>query len=162
MTNNPKEGVVATRDYTQGRARRLTTETKTFYKTSEFWTFVALALMILIAGNSIEGQEGGSDFFAADKVWLYITILGVGYLLSRGIAKSGVRGPYWDEPHTGAGDEHSPIADRVKAAAKVLTDGPEALEHDQGVGNAGRFERSPGGGAFESAPVGSDDRTTRL
>ena len=78
-------------------ARRLTTETKQFFKTSEFFAFVLMVIAILIAGNSIEGEEGGADFFAADKVWLYITILTVGYMISRGIAKSGVRDPYWDE-----------------------------------------------------------------
>ena len=78
-------------------ARRLTTETKQFFKTSEFFAFVLMVIAILIAGNSIEGEEGGADFFAADKVWLYITILTVGYMVSRGIAKSGVRDPYWDE-----------------------------------------------------------------
>jgi hypothetical protein len=83
---------------TVGRAaRRLTTETKSFFKTSEFWTYVVIVVALLIAGNSIEGEEGGADFFAADKVWLYVTILTVGYLISRGIAKSGVRDPYWDE-----------------------------------------------------------------
>ena len=78
-------------------ARRLTTETKQFFKTSEFAAFVLAGVAILIAGNSIEGEEGGADIFAADKVWLYITILTVGYMISRGIAKSGVRDPYWDE-----------------------------------------------------------------
>ena len=77
--------------------RRLTTETKGALKTTEFFAFVAMVVAILIAGNSIEGEEGGADFFAADKVWLYITILTVGYMVSRGIAKSGVRDPYWDE-----------------------------------------------------------------
>ena len=75
-------------------AQRLTTETKAFFKTSEFWTYLAMVIAILIAGNTIEGEEGGADFFAADKVWLYVTILTVGYLISRGIAKSGVREPY--------------------------------------------------------------------
>ena len=77
-------------------ARRLTTETKQFFKTSEFGAYVAVVIGLLIAGNSIEGTEGGADYFAADKVWLYITILTVGYMLSRGFAKSGVREPYWD------------------------------------------------------------------
>ena len=72
-------------------------ETKAAFKTTEFWAMVALVIAVLIAGNSIEGEEGGTDFFAADKVWLYITILTVGYMISRGIAKSGVRDPYWDE-----------------------------------------------------------------
>jgi hypothetical protein len=81
----------------RGGAQRLTTETKSFLKTSEWWTFVAVAIGILIAGNQIEGEEGGPDIFSADKVWLYITILTLGYLLSRGIAKSGTRDPYWAE-----------------------------------------------------------------
>ena len=78
-------------------ARRLATETKSFFKTSEFGAFVLMVIAILVAGNTVEGKDGGSDYFAADKVWLYITILTVGYMLSRGIAKSGVRDPYWDE-----------------------------------------------------------------
>ena len=78
-------------------AQRLTTETKAFFKTSEWWTYLAAVIAILIAGNSIEGQEGGSDFFAADKVWLYVTLLTIGYMISRGIAKSGVRDPYYAE-----------------------------------------------------------------
>jgi hypothetical protein len=81
----------------RGAGRRLTTETKTFFKTSEWWAYVVVLVGILIAGNSIEGEEGGADVFAADKVWLYVTLLTIGYLLSRGIAKSGVREPYWDE-----------------------------------------------------------------
>ena len=94
---------MAARDETTGgrglghSPRRLTTETKQFFKTSEFWVYVAMVIAILIAGNSIEGEEGGADVFAADKVWLYVTILTVGYLASRGIAKSGVRDPYWAE-----------------------------------------------------------------
>jgi hypothetical protein len=78
-------------------AQRLATETKSFFKTSEWWSYFVAVVAILIAGNSIEGQEGGSDFFAADKVWLYITLLTIGYMISRGIAKSGVRDPYYAE-----------------------------------------------------------------
>jgi hypothetical protein len=58
---------------------------------------VALVVAILIAGNSIESAEGGPDVFAADKVWLYITILGSAYMISRGLAKAGSREPYWPE-----------------------------------------------------------------
>ena len=78
----------------RGAAQRLTTETKAFFKTSEWWTYLAIVIAILIAGNSVEGEEGGSDFFAADKVWLYITLLTIGYMISRGLAKAGVRDPY--------------------------------------------------------------------
>jgi hypothetical protein len=78
-------------------AQRLTTETKSFFKTSEWWAYLAMVAAILIAGNSIEGEEGGADFFAADKVWLYVTMLTIGYMVSRGIAKAGVRDPYFAE-----------------------------------------------------------------
>jgi hypothetical protein len=102
-TNDPTRGTTGAEARTGtavGRAaRRLTTETKAFFKTSEWWAYLAVVIAILIAGNSIEGEEGGSDFFAADKIWLYVTILTVGYLISRGLAKSGVREPYWDDDH---------------------------------------------------------------
>ena len=78
-------------------ARRLTTETKHALKTTEFYAYVVTFVMILIAGNSIESAEGGPDRFAADKVWLYITILTVGYMVSRGLAKAGSRDPYWED-----------------------------------------------------------------
>ena len=80
-----------------GVARRLTTETKHALKTTEFYAYVVTFVMILIAGNSIESAEGGPDRFAADKVWLYITILTVGYMVSRGLAKAGSREPYWQD-----------------------------------------------------------------
>jgi hypothetical protein len=82
---------------TGGALRRLTTETKSFFKTSEFWAYLVVLVGILIAGNSIENSEGGRDFFTADKVWLYATLLTIGYIISRGIAKSGVRDPYSGE-----------------------------------------------------------------
>jgi hypothetical protein len=30
-------------------------------------------------------------------VWLYVTLLTIGYLISRGLAKAGSSDPYWDE-----------------------------------------------------------------
>ena len=77
-------------------ARRLSTETKSFFKTSEFWIYIAVVAGILIAGNSIGDSGKGGDYFNAAQVWLYIVIATLGYLLSRGIAKSGSRQPYWD------------------------------------------------------------------
>jgi hypothetical protein len=61
------------------------------------YAYVVTFILILIAGNSIESAEGGRDRFAADDVWLYITILTVGYMVSRGLAKSGSRDPYWED-----------------------------------------------------------------
>jgi hypothetical protein len=77
--------------------RRLATETKAAFKTTEFYTFLAVLAGLLIAGNTIEGKDGGADYFAADKVWLYVTLLTIGYMISRGLAKAGSRDPYWGE-----------------------------------------------------------------
>jgi hypothetical protein len=80
-----------------GGLRRLSTETKAAFKTTEFFAFLAVLVGLLVAGNTIEGKDGGADYFAADKVWLYVTLLTIGYLVSRGLAKAGSRDPYWDE-----------------------------------------------------------------
>jgi hypothetical protein len=80
-----------------GVARRLSTETKHALKTTEFYAYVVTFVLILIAGNSIESDGGSPDHFAADKVWLYVTILTIGYMVSRGLAKAGSREPYWQE-----------------------------------------------------------------
>ena len=77
-------------------ANRLATETKQFFKTSEFFIWLAVTAGILLAANSIEGEEGGVDFFNARHAWLFITILSAAYFVSRGLAKSGSQDPYWD------------------------------------------------------------------
>lgn len=83
------------------RTRRISTETKAAFKTTEFWVFIAMCVAVLIAsmtvGSDSNATAHGGDYFRADKAWLYITILSVGYLLSRGIAKSGSRDFYDDE-----------------------------------------------------------------
>lgn len=84
-------------------ASRLATETKAFFKTSEFFIWLAVTVGILLAANSIEGEEGGVDFFNARHAWLFITILSAAYFVSRGLAKSGSRDPYWSD----SGDNHS-------------------------------------------------------
>ena len=106
-----------------GAARRLATETKSALKTTEFWIFLLVLLGILIAGNSIESEEGGADFFAADKVWLYITILSAAYFISRGLAKSGSRDPYWD--NQGGDEQEGTIADRIEAAVSAFKQEPQ-------------------------------------
>ena len=93
-TNTPRADTGAGRP---GQLRRLATETKQAFKTTEFYVFLAAVIGVLIAGNAIEIAEGGTDYFTADKVWLYVTILTVGYMVSRGLAKSGSRDPYWDD-----------------------------------------------------------------
>lgn len=74
---------------------RLSTETKHSFKTTEFFAFVAMTAGILISAAVINGGDSGGDEFIARNAWLYVTILTVGYLVSRGLAKSGSREPYW-------------------------------------------------------------------
>lgn len=76
--------------------RRLSTETKSAFKTTEFMAYVVVLAGILIAGavSGAIGYGGHRDPFRADRVWLYVTVLTVGYMVSRGIAKAGSRQPY--------------------------------------------------------------------
>ena len=73
-------------------ARRLATETKASFKTSEFFAFVAMVIGVLIAAGVVDEANNGG--FGARQAWLYVTILTVGYMISRGLAKSGSRQPY--------------------------------------------------------------------
>jgi hypothetical protein len=82
-----------------GMLMRLTSETKHSLKTTEFWAMVAVIAGILIASWVVgEGDGNGSstvDAFPAQRAWLYVAIIAVGYMVSRGLAKSGSRDPYW-------------------------------------------------------------------
>ena len=80
-----------------GTARRLTTETKQAFKTTEFFAYVAVLAGILLAGLLTSAGDGHDDRLGASAVWLYVTILTLGYMLSRGLAKSGSRDPYTDD-----------------------------------------------------------------
>jgi hypothetical protein len=85
------------RDHTavpRNRTRRLSTETKAAFKTTEFVAFVVVLVGILIAGAMVDQSDAGG--YGARQVWLYATILTVGYMVSRGLAKSGSREPYDD------------------------------------------------------------------
>jgi len=76
---------------------RLSTETKAGPKTTEFMAFIAVTAMILISAALIKGGDtGGTDEFIARQAWLYVAIITAGYLISRGLAKSGSREPYFD------------------------------------------------------------------
>ena len=80
-----------------GVARRLATETKQAFKTTGVWAMVALVVAILISAALINGGANGTDEFIARQAWLYVSILGAGYFVSRGLAKSGSHEPYSDE-----------------------------------------------------------------
>src|SRR4051812_2483472 len=88
---------VTDRPAATNRARRLITETKSALKTTEFYAYVAVLVGILIAGAVTKAGEGHDDRLLARHAWLYVTILTVGYMISRGLAKSGSREPYTDD-----------------------------------------------------------------
>ena len=74
--------------HTDSRRRVETVETKPSFKTTELVAYVVVALGILIASAVVDQTEDGQGF-GADKAWLYVTILTVGYMVSRGLAKAG-------------------------------------------------------------------------
>jgi hypothetical protein len=55
------------------------------FMTTEFWVFVVLSVLILIASAIVDDGDGRG--FGAQDAWRYITWLGIGYMLSRGLAK---------------------------------------------------------------------------
>ena len=64
-----------------------TTETKHSTKTSELIVYLVAAAAILIASFVVDG-------FNATEGWMFFTFLSIGYMVSRGLAKSGSREPY--------------------------------------------------------------------
>ena len=62
-------------------------ETKAAFKTTEMMAFVATVAGVLVA-SAID------DTIDARLAWILVTALTVGYMLSRGFAKSGSREPY--------------------------------------------------------------------
>lgn len=75
-------------DHSHHTRHTATTETKPAFKTTELIAYVVVALGVLIASAMVDQNEDGQGF-GADKAWLYVTILTVGYMISRGLAKAG-------------------------------------------------------------------------
>ena len=63
------------------------TEIKAAFKTTELIVYVLAVLGVLIASAIVDNS------FGADPAWRYVTYLTVGYMISRGLAKSGSRNP---------------------------------------------------------------------
>jgi hypothetical protein len=75
--------------------RRLSTETKASYKTTELVVYVLAVIGVLIASAVVDADEDG-QWFTAAQGWTLVTWLTIGYMVSRGLAKSGSREPYDD------------------------------------------------------------------
>jgi hypothetical protein len=72
--------------------RRTFTETKLGLKTSEFLMALAAIVAVLIATYS-----DGDDTLTQNDGWRYVAWIAAAYIVSRGLAKLGVREPYSDQ-----------------------------------------------------------------
>ena len=79
------------------------TETRPAFKTTELIAYVAVTAAILIAALVVDDANAGG--MGAKQAWLYVTILTVGYMISRGLAKSGSHEPDSD-PRSSGDDGH--------------------------------------------------------
>jgi hypothetical protein len=79
-------------------ARFHTDETRPARKTTELIAYVAAVLAVaitaLVVGND---GENTADPFSAEQALRYITFLTIGYMIARGLAKSGSRGRVGDD-----------------------------------------------------------------
>jgi hypothetical protein len=72
--------------------RRISTETKSAPKTTEFIAYIAAVIGVLIASLVVDKSD-----FGAQEAWFYVSLLTIGYMVSRGLAKSGSRDFYDDD-----------------------------------------------------------------
>jgi len=80
-------------NYEGNKPRRLTTETKAAFKTTEFIVYVLMVVGVIIA-SAVTDSGDDNQSFGAKSAWLYVTLLTIGYMISRGLAKSGSREHY--------------------------------------------------------------------
>ena len=71
---------------------RVDTETKPAFRTTEFVVYLVAVVGVLLASFLVgDTADGRGDVFLADKAWFYVTLLTIGYMISRGLAKAGSR-----------------------------------------------------------------------
>lgn len=71
-------------------SRGLSTETRPAFQTTEFIAYIVILIAIVITAFAVGGDARGyGDPFGAEQAIRYITILTVGYMVSRGLAKAG-------------------------------------------------------------------------
>jgi hypothetical protein len=71
-------------------ARRRTSETKSAFKTTELVVYVVSVVGVLVAAALVDNGQDGQGF-DAQEAWFLVTLLTIGYMISRGLAKSGSR-----------------------------------------------------------------------
>lgn len=73
-------------------------ETRPARKTTELIAYVAAVLAVLVTALVV-GDDGENtvDPFSAEQALRYVTFLTIGYMIARGLAKSGTRGNARDD-----------------------------------------------------------------
>ena len=81
-------------DLTNTSTKRVftTTETKPSLKTTELIAYVVVVIGVLVASAVTDESN-----FGAQEAWFYVTLLTIGYMISRGLAKAS---SYEKEHHT--------------------------------------------------------------
>jgi hypothetical protein len=72
-------------------SRRTADETKLSLKTTEFWAMAGLIVASLIA-------SAVSDSLGDVRAWTLVAAVGIGYMISRGLAKAGARYAGGEDP----------------------------------------------------------------
>ena len=86
-------------DTNTNRAARIhTDETRPARKTTELIAYIAAVLVVALTALLV-GNDGDNtaDPFSAEQALRYITFLTIGYMIARGLAKSGSRGRASDD-----------------------------------------------------------------
>lgn len=78
----------------ENTGRRLTTETKASTKTTELMVYIGVVVAIIVTAVAVGGKHGSPDPFGALDAIRYITYATIGYMVARGLAKSGSRDYY--------------------------------------------------------------------
>ena len=88
----PNAPVAYTAEGTQpARVTTRGSETKASFKTTEFMVYVVAVIGVLLASVLVSTADAHEDYFRADRAWFYVVLLTIGYMVSRGLAKSGSR-----------------------------------------------------------------------
>ncbi|WP_181036315.1 hypothetical protein [Arthrobacter sp. B1805] len=93
--NNGNNGGGNNGTHNNNTETRYSTETKASTKSTEFFAYVAMVLATVVTSVMVgNGEGGGDDIFDGRDAMQLITYLTIGYMVSRGLAKSGSREYY--------------------------------------------------------------------
>ena len=133
---------------TTALVRRISTETKHSLKTTEFAAYVVAVIGVLVA-SAIAGE---SSDFGTQEEWLYVILLTIGYMVSRGLAKAGSRDFYDDNNNRGQHPDGLQVGQRRDWDGSHGTDHPVLLASGTSDPSSARAQGpQPGAGTQSSS-----------